>query len=53
MIALLSRHKNEYRKFRFCVLQIMSMAASKDEVIAVEQQYKRKFGTIDFGLNDN
>ena len=53
LIALLEKDKEAYKRFQFCILQIMPTTATKDEVIAVESLYKRKLGSVQFGLNDN
>lgn len=53
LIALLKKDGEAYKRFQFCILQIMPTTATKDEVIAVESLYKRKLGSVQFGLNDN
>lgn len=53
MIELLGEFSDRYRQFEFSVLQILPKNMSDDEVIHVENLWKRKLHTRDFGLNDN
>ena len=53
MRELLDKFPERYRDFQFSILQIIPKTATADDVISLEQRYKRKLLTIEFGLNDN
>ncbi len=53
MVELLKEYPNRYLKFEFSVLQILPKNLSDDEVIHVENLWKEKLHTRDFGLNEN
>ncbi len=53
MIKLLDKYPERYRKFQFCVLQILPKNLSKEEVVDIERLWKEKLYTREFGLNDN
>lgn len=53
IIKLLKEHPERYHQFQFSVLQILPKTAIDEEVIKIEQLYKNKLKTVDFGLNDN
>lgn len=53
LIKLLNDHPERYKKFRFTILKIFSEGASEKEVRDAEDLYKKKLGTVEFGLNDN
>lgn len=41
------------RRFRFTILQLVAQDMPADEVIRLEGQWKRRLGSIEFGLNRN
>ena len=47
------RGQEYFEKFKFIILQIFPMKASKKEVIEAESRYKKRFLTREFGLNLN
>ena len=53
MIELLEEFPNRYRQFEFSVLQILPKNLSDEEVINVENLWKKKLHTREFGLNEN
>ncbi len=53
LIALMEKDRQAYKRFQFCILQIMPTTATAQQVIDVETLYKKKLGTVQFGLNDN
>ncbi len=53
MIELLEEFPNRYRQFEFSVLQILPKNLSDEEVIHVENLWKKKLHTREFGLNEN
>jgi len=53
MVELLREYPDRYLKFEFSVLQILPKNLSDDEVIHVENLWKEKLHTRDFGLNEN
>lgn len=53
LINLLEKEPERYKKFRFTILKIFSEGASEKEVRDAEDLYKKKLGTLEFGLNDN
>lgn len=50
---LLKEDSNRYKSFRFSILQVLPKAITDDGVIAIENRYKDKLLTREFGLNDN
>ncbi len=53
LVELLDTDSNYYKNFRFTVLQTLPSNASTNDVVAIENLYKEKFGTRLFGLNSN
>ncbi|MBP5606611.1 MAG: GIY-YIG nuclease family protein [Ruminiclostridium sp.] len=53
LIKLLNEQNDRYKNFQFCILQIFSKSATKEEVIEVENRFKEKLGSRVFGLNAN
>lgn len=53
MVELLKEYPDRHLKFEFSVLQILPKNLSDDEVIHVENLWKEKLHTRDFGLNEN
>lgn len=53
MIELLKAYPERYHRFQFSVLQILPKTLTNDSVISIENLYKKKLMTIEFGLNDN
>ncbi len=53
LIELLNEHNDRYKYFQFCILQIFSKSATKEEVIEAENRFKEKLGSRVFGLNAN
>ena len=50
---LLKEDPERYHPFQFSILQILPKNLSDDEVIQIENRYKDKLQTREFGLNDN
>ncbi len=50
---LIDNDANYARNFTFSLVMVMSKSSTKEAVIAKEQLFKRKFGTIMNGLNNN
>jgi hypothetical protein len=42
-----------YNKFQFTIMRTLSKSLTKSQVIAYEQNYKKKLGSRTFGLNGN
>ena len=53
MIELLGEFPNRYKDFEFSVLQILPKNLSDEEVINIENLWKKKLHTREFGLNEN
>ncbi len=53
LIKLINKNKDYYKYFQFCILQIFSKSATKEEIIKTESLFKEKLGSKVFGLNDN
>jgi hypothetical protein len=53
LIDLLNKYPERYKNFRFTILKIFSEGADKSVVTDAEKLYKKKLGTLEFGLNDN
>ncbi len=53
MRALLEEHPDRVHQFQFSVLQILPKTMKRDDIIELESLYKKKFLSIQFGLNDN
>lgn len=53
LIELLEKDKDRYKDFQFTILRTLPKSLTKDQVIEYEQLYKRKLGTMEFGLNLN
>lgn len=53
IIELLNDHPERYKDFQFSVLQILPKNITNDEVINIENLWKNKLQTREFGLNDN
>ena len=51
--SLLKEYPERYKSFQFSILQICSKSMTDDEIINLENLYKRKLRTREFGLNDN
>ncbi|MEM4992241.1 GIY-YIG nuclease family protein [Priestia sp. SB1] len=49
---ILEDEKRKY-DFQYSILKVVSSTASPLEILAEEKKYKRKLGTIEFGLNSN
>lgn len=50
---LLQKDKEYYKNFKFTILQTLSSALTKNEVIKYEELFKNKLGSKVFGLNCN
>lgn len=50
---LLKEDSERYNYFQFSILQVLPKSISKDEAIAIENLYKDKLLSREFGLNDN
>lgn len=53
LIKILNEQNDRFKSFQFCILQIFSKSATKEEVIEVENRFKEKLGSRVFGLNAN
>lgn len=53
MVDLISAKPEQYKHFRFSILQLLEKTATADEVIQTESLWKKKLQTIAFGMNDN
>jgi hypothetical protein len=51
--SLLAQHPNRQKNFQYCILQTLSRSLSRKEVIAYEQEFKRKLGKLACSLNSN
>jgi len=50
---LIRDHPERYENFQFSILQILPKTITQEEVTNIENLYKRKLLTKEFGLNDN
>ena len=50
---LLKDDPERYKLFQFSILQVLSKAITDEEVIRIENSYKDKLLTREFGLNGN
>jgi len=50
---LCSKDRSYYKNFKFSILQTLPSNSTANEVITIENLYKRKLGTKAFGLNMN
>lgn len=50
---ILNNYTERYQNFQFSVLQILPKTITEEEVIAVENLYKSKLRTREFGMNRN
>jgi len=50
---LIRNHPERYKNFQFSILQILPKTITQEEVTNIENLYKRKLLTKEFGLNDN
>lgn len=53
LLELISKNPNKVEDFQFTILRTMSKTVTAKEVIEREQLYKKKMGTMAFGLNSN
>jgi hypothetical protein len=53
LVELLAQDPQRHIRFSFSILRTLPRSLTPKEVIAVEDQYKRKLGTRAFGLNEN
>ena len=53
MKEIICNHPERYHKFQFSILQILPKTLSQDDVLAIENRYKRKLLSISFGMNAN
>ena len=53
MKELLAKYPERYHKFQFSILQILPKSLSNKEVIEIENLYKKKLLSIEFGMNEN
>jgi hypothetical protein len=53
LVAEIQADPSSFQQFQFSVLQILSKTATSEEVIALENLYKRKMLSVPFGLNAN
>ena len=50
---LICAYPERYHQFQFSILQMLPKTVTNDEIIQIENLYKKKLLTISFGLNDN
>ena len=53
MKKVICAYPERYHAFQFSILQILPKTLVPDDVIAIENQWKKKLLSIDFGMNDN
>lgn len=53
MKDVICNYPDRYEYFRFSILQILPKTVTDDEVITIENLYKNKLLTKDFGMNEN
>ena len=53
LIELLNEDPDRYKSFQFSILQVLAPNVRADEVISIENKYKDKLLTREFGLNEN
>ena len=53
MKEVVCAYPDRYQYFQFSILQIFSKTAPDKEIIDAESLWKKKLGTIPFGMNDN
>ncbi|WP_232187894.1 GIY-YIG nuclease family protein [Cohnella silvisoli] len=53
MKELVCNFPDRYEYFQFSILQIIPKNITAEEVIEVENLYKKKLMSIDFGMNEN
>lgn len=53
LVAEIQADPSSFQSFQFSILQILSRTATPEEVIALENLYKRKMLSVPFGLNAN
>ena len=46
-------YPDRYQYFQFSILQILPKTITDDEIIDIESLWKKKLGTVSFGMNDN
>lgn len=50
---LICAYPERYHQFQFSILQMLPKTVTNDEIIQIENLYKKKLLTCSFGLNDN
>ena len=53
MKELICAYPERYHQFQFSILQMLPKTVTNDEIIQIENLYKKKLLTCSFGLNDN
>ena len=53
MKEVVCAYPDRYQYFQFSILQILPKTITDDEIIDIESLWKKKLGTIPFGMNDN
>ncbi len=53
LVQLLAQHPGRHTSFSFSILRTLSRSLTKKEVVAIENDFKRKLGSRAFGLNEN
>lgn len=53
MIELIDAKPEQYKHFQFSILQLIEKTATADEVISIENLWKKKLLSIEYGLNEN
>ena len=53
LIELIAADPNHCNNFQFSILEVFPIKRNKQEILEYEALYKRKLGTIQFGLNNN
>ncbi|KAB3525728.1 GIY-YIG nuclease family protein [Alkaliphilus serpentinus] len=53
MIKLINEDPERYKFFQFSILQILPKTVREDDVIKIENLYKKKLQSREFGMNEN
>ncbi len=53
LVELITANADYYNYFQYSILEVFPIKRDRKEVLEYEQLYKKKLGSIQFGLNDN
>lgn len=53
MVELMQADPQYCYNYQFSILEVFPIKRDKHDILAYEQLYKRKLGSIQFGWNDN